>query len=559
MKGKGMALPRRRRFLFLLCGAVLLAGAIYLLAGIPLHRALGDWRAGRRAAAIHRLDRWSALHLRPAEYQQLLAVVWLSAGRSDRAAPHLRAIAGRRAELFPPVRKLEVARALVSSGRYREFLEYDSSVHEWRESDKVALYRAAAQLGLGRIAESEATFSGIDPSSVEQARYNSLKGAIAFWKSGLVPYALDRGGRVIASLHVAEHELVAVDPAFASVVDRASGRVTFGARLDELGTASTLLTTLDVDFQRAALDALGSNRGAMVVIDTKTNEILAIASSPGEGPRQNLALEKQYEPGSIIKVLTTLNALEHHVNPSQIFPLDCQGYLILGGRQFKDWAAHGHVDDLNEAMADSCNVAFGKLGLLLGGDALRAFMGQAGFDGTVDLGLGPIPLGRTVGSSETPYDVASMAIGLQHESITALHVAILASMVANRGVLTTPRLFQGRRSILGEELSFPFSQTRTTLCSPASAQVAAEAMKAVVANPRGTGRRAVVDGLTIAMKTGTSGSAVPAYDCLIMAYAPAEAPSVAIGVIAENAGPAEFAGAKIAHDFFDQIRGRLSH
>jgi cell division protein FtsI/penicillin-binding protein 2 len=79
------------------------------------------------------------------------------------------------------------------------------------------------------------------------------------------------------------------------------------------------------------------------------------------------------------------------------------------------------------------------------------------------------------------------------------------------------------------------------------------AMQAVVTNPRGTGRRAPVPGLTIAMKTGTAGER-PGLQALIVAFAPAEQPRIAFGLIAEDAGPAEIAGAKIAHDFLERIK-----
>jgi penicillin-binding protein A len=84
------------------------------------------------------------------------------------------------------------------------------------------------------------------------------------------------------------------------------------------------------------------------------------------------------------------------------------------------------------------------------------------------------------------------------------------------------------------------------------------AMIAVSSDPKGTGRRTQIPGLTIAMKTGTAGERTPGSNlqAVIVAFAPAEKPTIAFGVIAEDAGPAEYAGAKIARDFLEAVKGR---
>ena len=77
-----------------------------------------------------------------------------------------------------------------------------------------------------------------------------------------------------------------------------------------------------------------------------------------------------------------------------------------------------------------------------------------------------------------------------------------------------------------------------------------QAMVAVVTRPKGTGRRAPVEGVPMALKTGTAGErAQGGLEAVIVAFAPVDHPRIAFGIIAEDAGPAEYAGAKIAHDF----------
>ena len=293
-----------------------------------------------------------------------------------------------------------------------------------------------------------------------------------------------------------------------------------------------------------------------MAIDPQTNEILAIANSGGN---ENRAFDREYEPGSVIKVITGLNALTSGADVKSMFPYECKGYLLIDGRHFGDWVPYGHgkLNSIDDALAVSCNVFFADLGLHLGRDRLEQFMHSAGFDAQVNLGIFQVPLGRIVGPVFNNFETGFLAIGLQHEQINAIHLAMLASMMANRGVLTTPRLVRERRSILGDVIGTPQQQGKTRIASASAAEQMIAAMQAVASEPRGTGRRAPVEGLTVAMKTGTAGERQEGLDGLIMAFAPVQNPKIAFGLIAEGAGPAEFVAARIAHDFLERMKPRL--
>jgi cell division protein FtsI/penicillin-binding protein 2 len=242
-----------------------------------------------------------------------------------------------------------------------------------------------------------------------------------------------------------------------------------------------------------------------------------------------------------------------------MFPYHCGGDLMIDGRHFGDWLSNGHgeLPDLDDALAESCNVVFADIGIRVGEPRLRQFMTSAGFDGQTDLGLFRVPLGKITGEVFNKFETAYLAIGLEHESVTALHVSMLASMMANRGVLTTPRLLQSRRSILGETVEGAGKQAQSRIASREAADRMVQAMVAVVTKPKGTGRRADIDGVSLALKTGTAGKRENGFQAVILAFAPVESPKIAFGIIAEGAGPAEFAGAKIAHDFLTGIQDRL--
>ena len=225
--------------------------------------------------------------------------------------------------------------------------------------------------------------------------------------------------------------------------------------------------------QKAALHALGDFRGSLVAIDPRTNEILAIASSRGKGAMSNLALEHQYEPGSIVKVLTGLNAENGATDLTALFPYTCKGSLEIDGRHFGDWlpAGHGTLNSIDDALAVSCNVFFADVGLRLGVDRLTRFMTAAGFNSQANLGVFSVPLGKTVGQAFNRFETAFLAIGLEHESMNALHVAMIASMMANRGELTAPK-----RALCPLAGSWRRTRSMRPLCSSANSAVSCDMM-----------------------------------------------------------------------------------
>ena len=528
---------------------------LYIVLEFPLRSARAAWRRGAHEDALQGLDEWGRPRLRGGDFDNLRAVVHLTSGKRAQARPYLDRLSRSGEDSSPVLRKDEVGSRLVGAGLYQEFLMYDNAYKHRGESQDAVLFRSAAQLGAGKVREADASFLSIDATRANPGKYAALRSAVDERKKGSFALVLDRTGKTIATYQIANADLVAINDDFTALIDQSAGPLSIEAQLPRLGTANTILTTLDPVIQKIAVDSLGGLRGSLVVIDIPSNELLAVASTPGRGPLRNLAFEGDYEPGSVVKVLTALNAFDSGIDPAKLFPLDCGGFLVLNRRQFFDWARHRRVVDLSEAMAVSCNVAFGRLGLRLGASRLRKFMQTAGFGETADLGILTVPLGRNVGELNNDYATASYAVGLEKESLNALHVAMLAGMVARDGRLAAPRLVRGRHSILGEPVGkFPPAPERTVATVDAVRRIT-PMLRAVVEHARGTGRRSAISGVPIAMKTGTAGDGSNGYDAVILAFAPADAPKIAIGLIAEEAGPAEFAGAQIARDFFMKALG----
>ena len=321
----------RRFVLPLLIALVILIAALFAVAWIPLVQGRDAWLRGRDGEAIAIGEKWSRLHLWPAQYHQLLAAAYLTSGNTAAARQHLGAIGNVRLSVIP---KDEMARRLFARNRYDDFLAYDAASRDARESADIPLDRAAALVAANRLAEGQKAFASIDKMHVDAKRYAALQGAVAARASGDVPYVLDRNGATIAAIRA--NDVVATDDDFAPLINREAGTLTIGANLPRLGTASTIETTLDPFVQKAALQALGDVRGALVAIDPRTNEILAIASSRGKGAPANIALERQFEPGSVVKVLTGLNAENGAVDVTPLFPYTCKGSLDVDGRHFGD-------------------------------------------------------------------------------------------------------------------------------------------------------------------------------------------------------------------------------
>lgn len=548
---------KRRVFTVLLFAIAALQGALYIVAGAPLRQAREAWRSGHTPAAISVLERWRKWHVRPAEFDEALAAAYLTNGDSALAAAPLARLAGRSPLGTLPFPKLELAQRLVARGAYADFLQFDGAVHDRHESDDVALYRATALAGTGKIAEAQRQFASIRKDRVEQARYQRLAALLDAIGKGDLVVVLDRMHRPLASYNLATHQLHSRDAAFDPLVGAANAPFTFSAAFHNSTPGVVLSTGFDPAIQRAAVEALDHYRGSLVAIDTRTGDLLAMASNIADGAPGNLAVTQQYEPGSVMKVLTTLNAVDTHVPLNSVFPLDCKGFLEIDGHTFSDWAVHEQLPSINEAMATSCNVAFALLGMRIGAAQIDSYLERVGFGGKVDLGYCTGELGKLQGALTNRRAIADSSVGLGHETINALHLAMLADAVANGGVLRPPRVILRRETLLGDAVAVEAETvaSHTVVGSPAAIRTAVAAMKSVVTDPRGTGRRAAVDGLTIAMKTGTAGERP--YNALIMAFAPADHPRIAIGMIAEHAGPAELEGARIAHDFFNAIKPQL--
>jgi penicillin-binding protein 2 len=347
------------------------------------------------------------------------------------------------------------------------------------------------------------------------------------------------------------------------------------------GTDVTL--SIDLDLQRAAEDAFQPGaRGAVVAMDPRTGEVLALASKPNYDPNEfstgisqarwnelsqggnyplfNRAIQAAYPPGSTLKPFVALAGLtERVITTGSTFHDGCFGYYQFGRRKFGCWDKDGHGwTSLRTAMARSCDVYFYQLGLRLGLDRLSAFMKRLGLRDRTGIDL-PQERRGLYPSSEW-YDknygagrwskgvILNISIGQGECSLTPVKLAQLVSMIANGGTLWRPHLLKGaERDGVPQRGELPSVDTLRTVLdlSPRDLASVRESMVAVVNDAGGTGGSARVDSVTVAGKTGTAQNPHGNDHALFICFAPADHPEIAVAVLVENAGHGSTAAAPI--------------
>ncbi|MBL8930321.1 MAG: penicillin-binding protein 2 [Kineosporiaceae bacterium] len=327
---------------------------------------------------------------------------------------------------------------------------------------------------------------------------------------------------------------------------------------------ATVELTIQPKAQQAAWDALGDQRGAVVALDPRTGDVLAMVSKPAYDPNrlashdaaavkkayteltddENRPLENRaiagrlYPPGSTFKLVTAAAALEsgnYEIDTEVDGParLDLPQTETTLPNDFSGACSPTGKITLKDALRISCNTAFGAVGMALGGDALNEQARAFGFGEQLRIPLAVTP--SQFPADPSPAQVAQSAIGQFDVRVSPLQMAMVSAAIANEGVVMKPRLVN---RILAEDLtvmSRPQTEELGRAVSRDTARTLTEMMEAVVTS--GTGTRAQLDGVRVAGKTGTAehGARRPPH-AWFTAFAPADDPVVAIAVVVEDGG-----------------------
>ncbi|MHC6181129.1 peptidoglycan D,D-transpeptidase FtsI family protein [Clostridium sp. JNZ X4-2] len=334
----------------------------------------------------------------------------------------------------------------------------------------------------------------------------------------------------------------------------------------------SLKTTLDLDTQQKAYDLLGDNRGAVVALNPKTGEVLAMVSKPSFDPNDlqntwkqlnedttkpllNRATAGLYPPGSTFKTVTAISALENIPGVQNRYFQDT-GELPLGGgyslHNF-DGEVLGNIN-FKDAYTHSSNVYFGSLGIELGNDKLKQTAEKLFFNKEIPTDGIPVePSKFPALKSYEKGSIAQSAIGQSSDLASPLQMAVITSTIANDGILMKPHLVSDVLTSTGEEVKSIQQEQVGQLISTGTADTMKDLMRSVVES--GTGINASVDGIQVAGKTGTAdneslGKNSPPHSWFI-GFAPYDDPQIAVAVIVENGGQ----GGKLAASIASEVMG----
>lgn len=329
--------------------------------------------------------------------------------------------------------------------------------------------------------------------------------------------------------------------------------------------------TIDYDLQQMAEQSLGARPGAVVALDPRTGEVLAMVSHPSMDPNDfavrvsteewktlnddrqkpllNRAIQAQLAPGSVFKIVTATAMLEDKT-PPESFTTFCPGYATFYGRQFKCWvygkSSHGVVG-LHKAILESCDIFFYNVGMRLGIDRLSYYGTKLGLGHKTGIDLpseeqGLMPsaewVQRAFHRKWYPGETISVSTGQGAVTTTPLQLARTIGGIAMGGVFKQPHLRMDAPNV-GEE--------KFALSEPTVEKIT-DAMYGVVNEEGGTARSVRLPGIEVSGKSGTA--QVIGYatrdrvgkqkqfedNAWFVGYAPRRNPEIVVSVLVQESG-----------------------
>jgi len=339
--------------------------------------------------------------------------------------------------------------------------------------------------------------------------------------------------------------------------------------------------TIDRDIQWAAQDAITeqvkkskADRGYVIVQDTQTGQVLAMANAPGFDPNdlskasasalRNAAVEDAYEPGSTAKVMSMAAVLQENAATPRTH-VTVPNRLHRGDRLFKDDIEHPTwYLTLNGVLAKSSNIgtilATGQLGRTQpeANEVLYSYLRKFGIGRPTGLGfpgetsgiLAPAAKWSTSQQYTIPFG--------QGVSINAMQAASVYSTIANGGLRVEPTLVRGTKGPDGRFTPSP-KPAKTRVVSEKTAKTLAQMLESVVDDQEGTGTKARIPGYRVAGKTGTANRVDPAtgkyrgYTSSFAGFAPADKPRITVYCAIQNATEGSYFGGQICGPVYKQV------
>ncbi len=386
------------------------------------------------------------------------------------------------------------------------------------------------------------------------------------------------------------------------------GRVMDEIEKEAFTSGNDIVLTLNSELQRTAYESMAEKKGSVVAMDPRNGEILAMISMPSFNPTAislglsqsdfdklnrdkkkplfNRATAGQYPPGSTVKPMLALGALDMGIVDSEYY-LPCEGEFKLPNysRPFRDWAAHGSVN-AKRAIQASCDVYFYEAAVEMGIERMSIFLKKfnLGKETKVDLGnekKGVVPnqewKRNNFKSKENQNwylgETVIAGIGQGYMLATPMQLAYATSIIANRGFAFKPHILKQINMKDSDEAlkTQPERIDHVMNIDDKYWDIVFDGMNAVVNEQRGTAYGVFPENSDIAGKTGTSqvfsmdkrsGDDVPEElrdHGLFIGFAPINNPEIVIAVLVENGGGGRVAAAPVAEKMFSkfqEIRGK---
>lgn len=334
-------------------------------------------------------------------------------------------------------------------------------------------------------------------------------------------------------------------------------------------TGDNVVTTLNVGLQKACYDALGSNRGAVIVMEPSTGKILAMVSKPdfdpntlaanwsqitGEGSDSvlvNRATQGLYPPGSTFKLITMLEYLREHKNDYGQYHYICDGTYELGNNTINcvRTTAHGDVD-LFSSLAVSCNCSFINIGLSLDLDRYKKTAEKMLFNKELPTNLEYNKSRFVLNGESSEWDIAQTSFGQGKTVITPFHLALITCTIANNGTLMKPYLVSSVESTNGMTVRKFKEEKYDTLITEKEASLLKKGMEQVVKDSFSW----LFGGVeyTLAAKSGSAQYGTEGYEhSLYASFSPADNPEIAVVAVVEGGPQRNTTAAEVTKQIYD--------
>ncbi|MCK4851915.1 MAG: penicillin-binding protein 2 [Candidatus Omnitrophica bacterium] len=334
--------------------------------------------------------------------------------------------------------------------------------------------------------------------------------------------------------------------------------------------------TIDLGLQEFCDGLLDGKRGAIVAMDADNGALLAMASAPSydpeifidrrrsdevgpllndrEYPLINRAVSGAYPPGSVFKLIVAAGALETGKAVPETSAV-CRGIFRLGRATYHCWRKNGHGEqNMTEAIKNSCNIYFYRLGLLLGVEDIARFAGKFGFGERTGIDL-PNEAKGTVPTQKWKKDrfrerwykgeTVNYAIGQGYLLVTPVQIARMMSVFANKGYLVRPHLVKRIGNIrVNDDDGIKLD------ISPGTLDTVRKGLTECVNGDRGTGVKARLSGIVVSGKTGTAQTSRKKSHGWFAGFAPFDRAKLVVVVFDEYGGKGGYYAAETAAEVF---------